>query len=298
MISALHDRMLSKYVTGNPGFVRCVDELCEYQNPPLELVFLSIKGMGEDVDTVLKVCELVVKASKYWCPEQKDYVFEKMKVVEPLFLKYWRDASVFERSCALWVAVGKSNAYEILKMLPEVIQGMQMHDSACATYAACLLAQMVYEIPEINVKCLTPILSLWNTNDTLCDYQCLRYLMHATAVSEDARCCIAAAVHDKLHDKIFLSKNKVQACALGLLQNLLMNSPKRVALFKGFTPMLKSLDLQEPRAMKRRNACVSLLRGSRIPYVTLFVALMISIALWLRSEQALRKTISGTTPLR
>ena len=294
-ITELKDRMYSLFVKGETGVDDCLGELRKYDNPPIDLVNLSISSMNAANAT--NVCAVVVKAAKHWDDYEKTVSFEKMRPLLGIFAEEYRRPVLYQYACAVWISIGKTHATEITFVIDQIVKGLEYHEEMrCRAYGICLLSEMVKELPSINNFVLPELLKFWDSETETVSYQVTRYLMHA-AMAESERKSIFYATHLAIEKKLKSSFPCIVSSTLGLMQNLMVDSPIRSSYFKTFKPIVERLEVQGV-AISRKTACLEMMQPSWIPTLTLAFAIFIGLVLWLGGGQVPRMIIFETTPLR
>jgi hypothetical protein len=207
---------------------------------------------------------------------------------------------MYQYACALWISIGKGRAVAIAKVLPEILKGLDHHlEAEIAVYGIFLLAQMVIEHKIVNVKAMHCVLRHIGSPCELVEFNAVKYFMNASSnATEEQRRAIFWATYDVMEEKLRSKNHRVLSAALGLLQNMLVESPFRVACYTKLRPLVSRLKLEDARAKDRQKACLSMLAPSWIPFLTAFLTIIILSFLWRRSRQVLADSSSGTTPSR
>lgn len=287
--------MYRMYVTGEPGFNAGVDELKNCEEPPMELVNLAITAMTDS--NAANVCSLVVKVAKNWDDEERAATFVKMKALFDIFQDNYLKPEIYQYACAVWITLGKGKARMITIVLSEILQGLSYHkDPRCVVYGTCLLSLMVKELPSINNFAMNDVLVFWDSAFDSVVFQVTRYLMHA-AMAEDERKAVFHATHLKIEEKLKSEFPCVVSTTLGLMQNLMVDSPSHVAYFKTLKPFIEKMDVKGA-AKTRKEVCLDMMKTSLVPAVTLTAAVIIALALLLQRGQFLQMKVFETTPLR
>ena len=294
-IAELKERMYSLFVKGETGFDDCINELRKYDNPPIDLVNLSISSITATNAT--NVCAVVVKAAKNWDDDEKSVSFEKMRPLFEIFAEEYCRPVLYQYACAVWISIGQTRANEITFVIDQILKGLTYHEEVrCRAYGVCLLSEMVKELPSINNFVMPELLMFWDSETEAVAYQVTRYLMHA-AMSESERKSVFYATNHAIEKKLKSPFPCIVSSTLGLMQNLMVDSPFRIAYFKTFRPIVEKLEV-EGVALSRKNACLEMMQPSWIPALTLALAVFIGLVLLLRGGQAPPLKVFETTPLR